>query len=571
MVPSDVLLNHVAALLVVVAVALTAGVPACAALRVRLGVPGYLLLGMVYWAVALYAFPFDGGLGLAAAVAVSGFVATLLVRRDPFRRPRPGRRRAAVVLSVGCAAYATLLLRNHVPIGADAGMVGASARLIALHGGLPADYGPWFPDLYFPAVNLCVPTVGAVAIAVGCEPASVVLSLAVLSYSAWILATYSVLCLFARPSTAAVLAVAQAWGSRWAQNTIGWGGFPTVAGMAVGLFAARLMWDAGRRCTARSAVALGVTAGAVPLVHGVSAAVWVYAVAPVLGAALLARSPRPGRTAAALAGGAAVSAAVLACYLSAGQVYMSPAEIEWSREHLRSDAPQPGPVADALVASLAYMKQYGGGTVAWVGAASGAALLGLGAWRRAAGVAACLASLAVVLSNAHWWVLPFSMMLYPDRAVYWAGPLAAVAAAMAATALRRRSPRVLTNPAALAVGLVVLAFIGAQHVNQYQHNVWNPAVGRDGWEALRWARSNLAEPGTFIEATYGSVGSFLPLCAGVPTNAWQVNHCAMEESKAVLARRRPTHRMYVRGVDPDPPPAAKVVFRNESVVIVDVR
>lgn len=564
MVPPDVLLSHLAALAAVWAVVLVAGVPACAALRVRLGFPGHALMGLVYWAIALYVFRFDGGLAVAGALALAGFAAVIF-RDRPVRFPHPAYLRAAVILGVGCGAYATVLLRDYVPFGADSGMVGASCRLIADHLGLPADYAPWFPDLYFPAVNLALPTVGGVAVALGCEPASVVLALAVLAYAAWILAAYCVLRLWSPPATAAVLAVAQAWGSRWAQNTIGWGGFTTVAGVAAGLFAARLMWDAGRRRTARSAVALGLAAGAVPLVHGVSAAVWVYAFAPALAVVVLVRSPHPRRTAATLLLAAATGAVVLAVYLLAGQVHMSPAELAWSRDHITSDAPQSG-----VAACLGYLAKFGGDAVAVLGVVAWVGMLALGAWRAALGVAACLALLTVILANAHWWALPFSMMLYPNRAVYWLGPLAAAAVSLALSAGRRKFPGVAAPRVGVVAALLLLAVGLAQHVNQYQRIVWKPLVGRDGWEALRWCDGNLTAPGTFVRATYGSLGSFLPSCAGVATDAWQVNHCAMDESRSALARRRPTHQMCVRGIDPDPPAGARVVFRNAAVTIVEL-
>lgn len=571
MVPSAVLLNHLAALLAVWAVVVVAGVPTSALLRVRLGFPGHVLLGLVYWSVALYALPFDGGLVLAGVIAAVGFVAVLVRNRPRLSRPHPQRLWAAAILTLGCGAYGTLLLRNYVPLGVDAGMVGALSRTIAFHWGLPTNFAPWLPDLYFPAVNLGLSTVGGVAMGLGCEPGSAVLGVAVLAYAVWILGTYPALRLFARPTTAAVLAVAQAWDARWAQNTIGWGGFPTVAGLGLGIFAARLMWDAGRRCNVRSAVALGLSVGALPLVHGICAAVWVYTVAPVLGVVLLVRSPRPRLTAATLFGGAAVSVAVLACYLLVGQVHMSPSEVDWSRGHLLADAPTTGTLPVVVRACLDYMKRYAGHDMMWLGVASAVVLLLLGKRRQVAAVSACVALLVVVLANAHWWVLPFSMMLYPDRAVYWAAPFAAVVIAMAVTTFRRRFPRLLPGSLMVAMGVVLLGLCSAQNVNQYQKSLWNPPVGRDGWEALQWANANLRAPGTFVEAKYGSVGSLLPVCADLPTNAWQVNHCAMEEAKEVIAKQRPTHRMHVRGADPDPVPTSRVVFQNETVTIVQLR
>jgi len=78
-------------------------------------------------------------------------------------------------------------------------------------------------------------------------------------------------------------------------------------------------------------------------------------------------------------------------------------------------------------------------------------------------------------------------------------------------------------------------------------------------------------PGTFVQATYGSVGSFLPCCAGVPTSAWQIHHCAMDEWQAVLQRLQATHQLCVRGVDPGPLPEGKILFQNSTVTILEMR
>jgi hypothetical protein len=570
MVPLDLLLEHLKGLLAVWGIVLLAGFSICTALRVRLGVAGYVLLGIVYWTISLYAFCFDGGLDVALGLAFAILLGTAVGQRG-WRSWRPKHPWASGTLVLGCAVYATLLLGNYVPLGVDAGLVGTSARMISSHRGLPTSYAPWFPELFFPTVNLGLPTIGSIAISWGCEPGSVVLGLAQLAYSAWILAAYLVLRLWVRPSPAAILAVAQAWGARWAQNTISWGGFPTVAGMAVGLLAVRLLWRASRRGTVRSALALGMTAGAIPLVHGVSAAVWLYCVAPVAGLALLVKSPQRGRTLVTLLAAAGVSGLVLICYLLVGQVNLSQTEIDWSQGHIRGDAPKTGAWPGVVPASLDYLKRYSGSHIAWLGAASWTALLVLGRWRSALALAGCLVLLVVILANANWWILPFSMMLYPNRAVYWGGPLAAVAMALAWKAARQRFPGFGKVGVGLVASLALLGLAFAQHVNQYQRNVWRAPIGKDGWEALRWAEVHLNAPGTFVQATYGSVGSFLPSCAGVPTSAWQIHHCAMDEWQAVLRHMQPTHRLCVRGVDPTLLPQGRILFQNSTVTILDMR
>jgi hypothetical protein len=531
-------------------------------------------MGIVYWTISLYVFCFDGGLNVALGLALTTSLATMAVRmrrQYRWRSLRPRHPWATGTLALGCAVYATVILWNYIPLGVDAGMVGASARMISSHRGLPASYAPWFGDLFFPTVNLGLPTIGSIAISWGCEPGSVVLGLSQLAYSAWILAAYLVLRLWVRPSPAAVLAVAQAWGARLAQNTIGWGGFPTVAGMAIGLLAVRLLWRASRRGTVRPALALGMTAGAIPLVHGVSAAVWLYSVAPVASLAVLAKSHQRRRTLVTLISAAGVSGLVLGCYLLSGQVHMSQAEIDWSQGHIRADAPLADTWTGAMASSLNYLKRFSGGHIAWMGAASWMALLALGRWRSALAIAICLLLLVVILANANWWILPFSMMLYPNRVVHWGGALAAIAMALAWKATRQRFPNLGNFGVGLGVGLALLVLMFTQHINQYQRNVWHAPIGKDGWEALGWAETHMNAPGTFVQATYGSVGSFLPSCAGVPTSAWQIHHCAMDEWHAVLQRLQPTHQLCVRGVDPASLPPGRILFQNSTVTILEIK
>jgi hypothetical protein len=271
-----------------------------------------------------------------------------------------------------------------------------------------------------------------------------------------------------------------------------------------------------------------------------------------------------------MAGAAGITILVLAFYLGHGQFNMSQAEVDWSLQHMRGDAPQAADNPSLLLVSLSYLVRYSGSIMACIAAAAWIILCLLRYWRIALALLACLGLLVVALANSQWLVLPGSMMLYPDRAVYWGGPLAAVTMALAWHALRMKIPTFDTAHVGQVVSLILLTLAFSQHLPQYQRFVGNPPVNHDGWKALCWARTHLKADETYIAATYGSVGSFLPACAGLATSAWQIHHCAMEETQALLQQMSPTHRLCVHGVDVVPLPTGHVVFQNNTVTIFEV-
>lgn len=96
-------------------------------------------------------------------------------------------------------------------------------------------------------------------------------------------------------------------------------------------------------------------------------------------------------------------------------------------------------------------------------------------------------------------------------------------------------------------------------------------LGREGWEALRWAETHLQAPGVYVQASYGAAGSLLPACAGVATSGWHLHHAAMDEWREIARRRRPTHQFWIRGIDPLPVLPGRLLFENSSVTILELR
>src|SRR5260370_35047079 len=109
--PIDVLAGHLAALLLAWACAWGTGLPLAWLLNVRIGFAGSPLLGVAYWAAALYCLPFAGGLTVAAAIAGLLAVAGLLQAdaREALRASISPRGPAEPIPALRCPAYLVIV------------------------------------------------------------------------------------------------------------------------------------------------------------------------------------------------------------------------------------------------------------------------------------------------------------------------------------------------------------------------------------------------------------------------------------------------------------------------------
>jgi hypothetical protein len=565
------LLEHFFALGLLWGWAVVAGLPLIVLLRVPLGLTGAVPLGVSFWTIALYVFNFPYGLICAAALAVCGAMAVMCCRclsalRTPFTWVPS---KAGLILLIGCGAYATLLFTHYVPPGMDASMHATHARLIAQHHRLPYDYAPIVPQLNLPAVNLGIPATAAVAIWCGVSPVSAILASEQLTFSLLILTIYLFLRLWTTRLVAAFLAVYATWTASGVQKTVEWGGFPTVMGLALGLFAMRLLIDLSRRPSYRAALPLGFTIASVPLVHGISAAVWLYAAAPM--ALLLAIKSRRWWWAALkpLAASAAIAFLILTVYLAVGRVVISGAALDWVRDwQARYAPPNEGPLAFFL--GLPYIWRTEGSALK-VGLLAAGVLMVRKRYYPVIALAALTFVLSILIANSKHWLLPLSALLYPERVVYWMAPMSAVAMALAWQSLPAVARRLLTTRLLVAAVLALIAFAG--HIESFQRTAFRPKISQPQWQALLWAAENLDREHDYVSAAYNSAGSYLPAVAGIATTGWHLHLLALEDAKIVLRDRVPTHRFLVRSVertDPDLSPG-DVVFENSEITILRLR
>ena len=576
--PADVLLANFLAVPAVWGWVVLAGLPLASLPRVPLGFAAVPLFGLAYWGAVLYLVPFGGGLEVAMGAALVGGIGTLVVR---WRRIPPAVRRAwrtlpPYLLLAFVVSLHSVCALNLTPIGMDASMHATSARLIAEHHSLPRTHAPLAPTLPFPAVNLGVPAAAAAAVRCGCSPEAATLATVPLSYAAFAFGVFVLARRWVRPVGAAAVAVLGVTASRGLQETICWGGYPTVAGFGVALLAARAGWDAVRRPSIGSGVAAGVAAAGVPLVHGISGAVGVYAVAPLV---LLAAVPhfrhwrrwwKAALAAALTAGG------LLAAYFPFAPTVDGTAR-DWTREFQRQFAP--AGEGFALVKSSAEVCVRWAGTepvLAWL---TGIVwLFARGRWRPAAlltlgGLLVC----AVVL-NAAVWVLPGSVALYPERACYLLNATGSLALAAGWRALPPWSRR--RKWAWAAIWLALTAASVPKYFDRYQKTAVAaglPPAARtypvstasaDEYAALRWCRDHLDPAAAMVDARYGGAGAYLPAVAGVAATGWHVHSFILPQQRELFAARPPTHHFMV--IAHGGPMIGEVLYQNAAVVIVRV-
>ncbi len=543
---------------------------ALSVLVVALGVPGWLLsrltarprrpldgiatwplLGACFWAVALYALPFRDG--LIVAVALIGILGgTFLLRTSPgrtrlseawTRRAAVGRRSrtdrfAALILAVGCLSFATPLVTRHVPNGMDAARYMTSTRRLAQHKGLPRNWSPFAPEIPFGAANHAVPTLASPAVILGMSPASAILAAIPICFAGAILGLYTVLRLLVPPASASVVAVMTVWLGASVQRTISWGGFPSVLALGVGLLATRLLVDVLRGRGRGLAVALGLTAGAMPLIHGCIAAGWSHIAAPIALLTGLVASRRRQAGLLGLAGAAGGAAAVLGVYWLAGRPGLDEQAVNWIRTN-ELDKKLPEQAHQLIPLLFDHLTSAMGPVLSVITGLALCVLATRRRWRVLAVVAGLfiLSGLVIALTWAE--AIPTALLLYPTRICDWAILPAALAMASAWRVLRptfrkRRRLR------AVLVGMILLVAF-SQNVRYAQRTLCRPIVSEPVWHALRWCAEHLDPAADLVATVYGTGAAYLPGVAGVMADQTHFHLDQLHAAKRMRQDRRPTH------------------------------
>jgi hypothetical protein len=528
-------------------------------LRQRDGWASWPLLGVAWWACALYVFCFAGGLWVAGGLAA--LAGLWLLWQNGIPRVRYSWR-ALGVLALGASSFATPLFTQHAPPGMDATLHTANSRFLAQHAGLAKNYAPMTTEVSLPAVNLGMPTVTAVAILLGAQPAAASLASEQLAYACLILALYLLLRLIGSRPVSAVLAVGVVWLARASPAAFCWGGYPTVMGLAVAVFAARLVVDVPRRGFGPGFIPLGLCLASLPLIQGNEAAVWIYLAMPAAGAAAMALARKRWAALASLTAAGTFAGIILLVYLLQARPTLDDAvrmQIwDWQQASLPAGIPLWALVPDLL------LQNAGRTLIAFL-------LLPfvLLAWRRCWRSLAMTAWLGLVfcllIANARAWLLPASPLLYPDRIVPWVEPLTALVLVLAWRAWRRGMP--LRPVLAALLAIVFLGFAFTRHKYNFQREAFRPVIDDDSWAALAWAGTHLDPARAFVIANYNSPGAYLPAVAGILPSCWHI-HFMQEKDHAALWGKRPySHHWVMDDAQTTDAAPGRVVFHQGRVTI----
>ena len=538
--------------------------------RVGIGLAGAPLLGIIYWTLALYLLPFCGGLDVAAIVILLLGAFHLIHGRRKHGRTPVGRRfsSSALILALGSLPYATTVLFHYVPFGMDASMHTTAAALIARIGGLPTNYAPIAPEVTFPAINLGLSTVAAVAIRWGSEPAAAMLACQHLTFTSLILATYLLLRWWISRPSAAVLSVASVWLARASQASLGWGGFPTVMSVAIGVLAVRLLLQHSRRTSPRQSLTTGAAIAAIPLIHGVGGGTWIYCAGiwTVLATIADARSRFETLRGLALAG--LCAGVFLVIYRMSGSLDVQQREMDLTRAFVQVNAPRESGWR-AWLSAMAYVRKDSGTLIVLAGWLACGVLALIQQWRSSLLLTAAWLALATVVANARWYSLPGSFLLYPDRAIYWSAPLSAVALSLC---WRNLSPMLQLTSRPKIAALFLLLASGYFHNQFYQKIVREEFMDRDAYEALVWARDHLQPDKHFVNAPYNTPGSFLPAVAQIGCTGSHNHHFLVQQIHEAHVRRTCTHCFLCNETQNEASAlGGKIVFHNGRITIVELK
>ncbi len=475
-------------------------------------------------------------------------------------------RLATLLLILGSLPFTTTLWFHYVPAGMDASMHTTAASLIARAHGLPADYAPFAPEVWFPALNLGLPAVAAVAIRWGGEPAAVMLASHHLTFTCLILASYILLRWWTGRNAAALLAVVSVWLARGTQATVDWGGFPTVLSVSAGILAARLLLQHTRTRAWRLSLATGATVAALALIHGVGAGTWFYCAGIWVALAALAQSRLPLRTLGGLIWSGAWALGFLLVYRLSGHLDVGQTEMAATRVYVQMLAPREEDWT-ALLSAASFVRKDSGTLLVLLGLGALGMLLVQRRWVALAMMAGVFATLPVLVANARWLLLPGSFLLYPDRVLYWTGPICAVAMALA----WRGWPRPWRGTTWVSAGggaLLVVSF--CFHNTFYQKSVREGGFTGERWDALVWARAHLQPGEHFVHAAYQTAGSYLPGVALIACDGAHHHHFIGRQFARLDAQRAITHLLLENNQDGDQAAAGRVVFRNDTVTIIEL-
>lgn len=500
---------------------------------------------LTFWMAVFWLLP-GLGLGLATAFRTLGLAAigaaaglAWRTRGSPGAAPRWSRVAAGALFAAAVLALRAWPLRDSfAPAGADMSMHTYLAQMILRADGVPSSYRPILPIDTFGTFPVGFHTLSALLASLTDLPAyraafvCAACAHALLTFALFALARTSVGDL---PALAA--AVVFSFLVKEPQGMVTWGGNPTVMAIAfAALFAATLVrfadWDGWDVLLSAASLA------AVLLLHTIVFVQTCYAIGVPFAAAQLASGRALQRKTLARAAGLGLATLVITLpYLAGLETDIATPEVrEWIRHWVRdTHHAWHGSLANAAWTLPRYvLHRHGDRLLAYAGIAC---LGGARLWRRDRPLLwqqlGVLAALFLLLLDTHYWILPLSYLVYPERtAAMTSLPLSVLFAhglvwLWERRVLLARAPAPLRAAALLALALPALLLFesGMRRCFRDRYVAGSAAqssVTAHDLEAIGWLASHAA-PGDRVVTNYGDAGLWIPGIAFLPVTAAHVN------------------------------------------------
>lgn len=502
-------------------------------------------------------------LDAVTAVTAGLTVGLGLLRRPKFPRPVFADTVPVALLLLTFLLFLPLYRELPTPSGGDMATHSYIARLILERNTFPDSYEPLIPIRHFGSYSTGMPVLMALLSRfTGLPVHRTGLILTVGTYIWFAAMLYLFLSVRYPRSLSAAVAVLSALGSRAMLYYLPWGGNPFVLATALLLAALALLSlsiQAPPLRPGRNGALIGLLLFASFTTHHIPFIAASYLLVPLsIWYRLIRREPAVSWL---LPGGAALTLGLFSLSFLVSLKTPSPATLALIRDWQQGNH---GHVWRGTLATLIpTLPRYLADRLdSWLAVLGSGALLSLlvRQQHRPLWMPAALAGIVIGIVNSHYWILPLSPLLYPERLASLAVIPLAAGITHALTLLARLIPKRLpphVSHSLIAVCILIpsLPLITFRYRTALTASMAEAAVTPDDLQAIAWISRNLPADAV-IGNNYGDAGLWIPALGYRTVTYNDVNPYDFDELFAGQARLRPTH-VYI---------GAKVVYRNGDQV-----
>jgi hypothetical protein len=508
----------------------------------------------ITWVLSITHIPFTVGF----TVLMGGSVVASVVAFRKDRIPadlytRVGFHHLALLLAV--LLYMFPFIPMTIPPGNDISMHGYISRLIVNSNGLPATYDPILPGSPFGSYSAGYQALTALSAALSeqlLREAINLVSIAV--YPLCLLCLVFLYRQFFSAGTAIYVAIITFSINSSLQNTIGWGGNPTILAFGFCLFVAGAALLAIRHSDRFLFLAMAFPLAAVPLVHAIPAITFFYLAIPSFALLLLLFRDKMRWLMIHTVLLGLLTGLLLLPFALGFHNQTSPELTEmirqWQQNMMRHNFT--GSLAKNLLVVLGEIKYRGGDPLEVLFYISVAGLLAFRKFRELLFLGGFLAPIYLLILNSNYWVLPLSELLYPERIQFFMIVCMGIAPGLLIDEMSQKNLSVKIRSLIIPVASVIIVAFACVGISAYW-NGFTLSVIRNNkirctppvMDAYTWIEQH-TEPDAIIKCTYADAGIWIPTFSNRATIGAHIHFIhEVEKANEALEKSPAPHYLFV--------------------------